>query len=417
MSPVLGRPPRARRSHPKKPGAQALGVGKGTTASGRQTGAQEQPHQTRCGALRGATRHAREACCRPQPRHTDRFQATMAAGCRKPREQAQHATNRGTRRGAKQHQPPSGWTCARAAASPAPAGYETAAIRMDECAPGGYPAPAGYETATVRMDECAPCSDAPHTQHHTRNLRHNTPSEHTGEQEPSGPGHRTPNTAHRASTPVNKSQGARTPYAQHNTASGHTGEQEPSGPGHRTPNTAHRAATPVNSSQVAQDTAHPTQNQASTPVNRSQGAQDTANATQNTELARWCTGAKGLRTPHTQSNAPSRHTGEQEPSSPGHRRRYTTNRAGTPVNRSQGAQDTANATQDTERARWCTGAKGLRTPHTQSNAPSRHTGEQEPSSPGHRRRYTTNRPGTPVNRSPVAQDTANAKQHTKRAHR
>ena len=39
----------------------------------------------------------------------------------------------------------------------------------------------------------------------TRNPQHNTPSKHTGEQEPIGPGHRT---AHRASTPVNKSQGA-----------------------------------------------------------------------------------------------------------------------------------------------------------------------------------------------------------------
>ena len=33
MSPVLGRPPRAPRSHPVKPGAQDPGVGKGTTAS------------------------------------------------------------------------------------------------------------------------------------------------------------------------------------------------------------------------------------------------------------------------------------------------------------------------------------------------------------------------------------------------
>ena len=39
---------------------------------------------------------------------------------------------------------------------PAPASYGAAAVWMDECAPGGYPAPAGYETAAVRMDECAP---------------------------------------------------------------------------------------------------------------------------------------------------------------------------------------------------------------------------------------------------------------------
>ena len=39
MRPVLGRPPRAPCSHPVKPGAQAPGVGKGTTASGKPTGA------------------------------------------------------------------------------------------------------------------------------------------------------------------------------------------------------------------------------------------------------------------------------------------------------------------------------------------------------------------------------------------
>ena len=39
MSPVLGGPPRAPRSHPLKPGAQAPGAGKGATALGKTTGA------------------------------------------------------------------------------------------------------------------------------------------------------------------------------------------------------------------------------------------------------------------------------------------------------------------------------------------------------------------------------------------
>ena len=39
MSPVLSRPPCAPRSHPVKPGAQAPEMGKGTTASGKPTGA------------------------------------------------------------------------------------------------------------------------------------------------------------------------------------------------------------------------------------------------------------------------------------------------------------------------------------------------------------------------------------------
>ena len=46
-----------------------------------------------------------------------------------------------------------------------------------------------------------------------------------------------------------------------------------------------------------------------------------------------------------------------------------------------------------------------------------HTGEQEPSGPGHRTRNTTHQAGTPVNGSQLVQDTAHATQHTERAHR
>ena len=38
-------------------------------------------------------------------------------------------------------QPPSGWTCVRPAVNPPPAGYETAAVRTDVCAPGSEPSP------------------------------------------------------------------------------------------------------------------------------------------------------------------------------------------------------------------------------------------------------------------------------------
>ena len=53
---------------------------------------------------------------------------------------------------------------------------------------------------------------------------------------------------------------------------------------------------------------------------------------------------------HTRSNMLSGHTSEQEPSGPGHRTRKATDGAGTRVNRSEVAQDTAHATQHTERA-------------------------------------------------------------------
>ena len=55
------------------------------------------------------------------------------------------------------------------------------------------------------------------------------------------------------------------------------------------------------------------------------------------------------------------------------------------------------------------------TGHT-GNAPSGHTGEQEPSGPGHRKRITTHQAGTPVNRSRVIGTRHKQKQRTKRAH-
>ena len=81
------------------------------------------------------------------------------------------------------------------------------------------------------------------------------------------------------------------------------------------------------------------------------------------------------------------------------------------------AQDSAHAKQRTERRNQSTEVKWPRTPHTQHNAPSGHTREQESRGPGHRTHKATQRAGTPVNRSQVAQDTAPTKQRTERAHR
>ena len=130
--------------------------------------------------------------------------------------------------------------------------------------------------------------------------------------------------------------------------------------------------------------------------------QDTAHAMQRTEQADGSTGAKWPRTPHMQRNGPSDHTGEQEPSDPGHCTRNTTHRASTPRNRSPVAQDTAHAMQRTKHTHRWTGAKWLRTPHTQCNAPSEHTVEQKPSGPGHCTSNTRHRASTPANRSQVA---------------
>ena len=51
----------------------------------------------------------------------------------------------------------------------------------------------------------------------------------------------------------------RTPHTEHNAPSGHPGEQEPSGPGHRTRTAFHRVSSAENRSQVAQDTVDATQ--------------------------------------------------------------------------------------------------------------------------------------------------------------
>ena len=129
---------------------------------------------------------------------------------------------------------------------------------------------------------------------------------------------------------------------------------------------------------MAHDTAHATQprdttQRAGTQVNRSQVGQDTAQTTQSTEPTQRGTRAKWPMTLRAQHNAPSGHTGEQEPSCPGHHTHNTRHPANTPVNRSQVAPDTAHTTQNTE--------------------------------PTH------------LNGSQLAKDTAHATQHTKRAHR
>ena len=79
-----------------KDGERHHGVGKADQSTRSDRTGRGAAHQ------RGATRHAREARRRPQPRHTDRCQVTTATGCRKPRQRAQHATNQGTGTGARQ---------------------------------------------------------------------------------------------------------------------------------------------------------------------------------------------------------------------------------------------------------------------------------------------------------------------------
>ena len=258
MSRVLGRPPRAPRSHPVKPGAQASGSGKGSTASGRPTAA---PRATGPDEARRTTRghEARQRGTSPATTNAH-GQVPGNNGRRVPRTRRARKTHNKPRHRNRCQATPAAVQMDECALGgyPAPTGYGTAAVRMDECAPGGYSAPAGYEqppsgwtSAHPEGTQPLPAKKSrrpdgrvsapqrrPAQQHPTRNPKHSTQSEHTGEQEPSGPGHHTHNTTHRAGTGVNRSQ---------------------RGPGHRARDTTQWAGTPANRSQVAQDTAHTTQ--------------------------------------------------------------------------------------------------------------------------------------------------------------
>ena len=124
MRPVLGRPPRAPRSRPVKPGAQAPEVGKGTTASGRPTGA---PRATRPDEARRTTQ-GHEARQRGTPPATTEPHGHVPShnGRRVPQTPRARTTRTEPR-----HRN-------RCQAT-------QAAVQMDECAPGGYSAPTGYE--------------------------------------------------------------------------------------------------------------------------------------------------------------------------------------------------------------------------------------------------------------------------------
>ena len=124
MIPVLGRPLRAPRSRPVNPGAKAPGMGKGTTASGKPTGA---PRATGLDEARRTTRGHKA-------RQRDTLLATTKARGKPPSHNGRQVPQ--TRRARTTRTEPRHRN--RCQATPA-------AVRMDECAPGEYLAPTGYE--------------------------------------------------------------------------------------------------------------------------------------------------------------------------------------------------------------------------------------------------------------------------------
>ena len=153
MSPVLGRPLGAPRSRPVNQAARAPGSRRhhGVRREHRHTVS----HPTGRGTVhqRGATRHAREARCRSQPRHETSCQATQPP-------QGTHTTPKTCR------------ACEHAGRTKEPQQKHKSGIRRST-------------------------------------PQNKTPHEHTGELAPSGQGHGTRFTTHPACAPVNRSQVAK----------------------------------------------------------------------------------------------------------------------------------------------------------------------------------------------------------------
>ena len=142
----------------------------------------------------------------------------------------------------------------RARRVPSPYRLRTAAVRMDECAPQGCRAPTGYVQPPSNWTSARPegTQPLPATNSRRPDGRVSAPQQRPAQAAPHAqPKAQHTEQAHRCT----RAKRPRTPYTQHNPLSGRTGEQEPSGPGHRTRNTTHRAGALVNMSQVARDTA------------------------------------------------------------------------------------------------------------------------------------------------------------------
>ena len=130
MSPFLDWPLRAPRSHPVKPGAQAPGVGNGTTVSGKPTGALRATGPDE--AQRTTPGH--EACQSGTPPATTKAhgQVPSSDGRRVPQTRRAHPTRNEPR-----HED-------RCQATPA-------AVRTDVCAPSGEPSPCQLQNSR-RLD-------------------------------------------------------------------------------------------------------------------------------------------------------------------------------------------------------------------------------------------------------------------------
>ena len=214
ITPVCGPPPRAPRSRPVKPGAQPLGLGKGTTVSGKPIGAPratgpDEARRTNTGPRGTPERHAAghsqgtqtgakqqrlPGAANPESAHnrqrtTAREQVPSNTSCPpdgrvRARQQTQPLPATET--------PPSGWTSARpegtqplpATNSRCPHGQVRAWRLASPCRlqnsrrPDGrvraqrVPSPCRLRTAAVGMAQCAPRSKPPHTQHRTHNTQH-----------------------------------------------------------------------------------------------------------------------------------------------------------------------------------------------------------------------------------------------------
>ena len=103
-----------------------------------QSGKEHAPHAGQAGQT-GSTRHQHHGRHQRPTTRKPEDQAPQFPQCNSRRPNGHVSTRQQTRPLPATKKPPPRWTCARPAVNAAPAGYETAAVRMDVCAPGSEP--------------------------------------------------------------------------------------------------------------------------------------------------------------------------------------------------------------------------------------------------------------------------------------
>ena len=233
-NPIAGPRTGTTRSEPSAPASAGASSRHNEPGSRLASACPAQP-PSKAGGLRGKRHHGVGKADRSTESDQMGQGAAHHAGQRGTAERHAAGPNQGTRTGAKQRRPPGaanpesahntqrtttrGQVASHTSCrpdrrerarqpNPAPAGYGTAAVRMDACVPRGYPTPAGYKQPPSRWTSARPegTQPLPATKSHRPDGLVSTPQRRSADA--------THSTTHRASTPVNRGQVAQD-TAQH----------------------------------------------------------------------------------------------------------------------------------------------------------------------------------------------------------